>query len=380
MIVNRIATLMIFLTAAAFFTRPAAIAAQSGGGLQITVGPEVTITRGTPENVRQFPYLSVFGNDFIIAISHHADAHINEPADGLVISRDGGKTFSENFQGPAGFHLESAPIRLRDGRLWAMMYPAYYNPADPRAAHTRIWTSPDAGRSWTATSATLHLPRTPERPWKGSNWCGFQFHRSFFEMPDGSLQGAVYGRFPKEKHCNYWIKSTDGGLNWHVVSLIATPAPGITAKSFEGAGEPAAVQCPDGSLLCVFRQGSFLPMLQTRSTDGGKSWSKPETLPGVAPDVTQSVNPDLCLMRDGVLVLSYGRPGCRLLFSVDGCGRRWSNPTTIYEGKTTGYTGVREIAPGRLLVVGDTGAKFKPADRFVQTIWGKTVEVKRANR
>jgi len=49
-------------------------------------------------------------------------------------------------------------------------------------------------------------------------------------------------------------------------------------------------------------------------------------------------------------VLSYGRPKTRMLFSLDGSGRNWGNLTETFD-HGTGYTGVREVAPNRLLVI-----------------------------
>ena len=79
-----------------------------------------------------------------------------------------------------------------------------------------------------------------------------------------------------------------------------------------------AITAADGSLLVVMRIGSSQPVYQTRSTDGGLTWGTPTTLPGVASADTYSVDPDLALMANGPLVLSYGRPTTNLIFSLDG--------------------------------------------------------------
>jgi hypothetical protein len=41
------------------------------------------------------------------------------------------------------------------------------------------------------------------------------------------------------------------------------------------------------------------------------------------------------------------------MFSIDGKGDRWTKRTTIFEGPSTCYTAIREVAPGRLLYVHD---------------------------
>jgi hypothetical protein len=95
----------------------------------------------------------------------------------------------------------------------------------------------------------------------------------------------------------------------------------------------------------------------------------------VNPDTTYSVDPDLCLMSNGVLVLSYGRPGNKLLFSLDGNGEAWGYGQNIYSGRSSGYTGIREISPGRLLMVGDEGANWQSPAAY--RIWGVSLDVTR---
>ena len=44
------------------------------------------------------------------------------------------------------------------------------------------------------------------------------------------------------------------------------------------------------------------------------------------------VMPDLRTLDCGVMALSYGRPGVRLTFSLDGTGKEWTTPISIIEG------------------------------------------------
>ena len=101
-------------------------------------------------------------------------------------------------------------------------------------------------------------------------------------------------------------------------------------------------------------------MQSARSTDDGRTWSAPSLMP----DTAKSVEPDLCLMSNGILAMSYGRPGVRIMFSPDGNGKTWTSPTTIYNDTffkqgdkflhtTYGYTSIKEVSPGRLLYVYD---------------------------
>ena len=99
----------------------------------------------------------------------------------------------------------------------------------------------------------------------------------------------------------------------------------------------------------LMRNQSGRPMHTVRSTDGGQTWTPPQRLPRYA----ASVFPDLTLMSNGILACSFGRPGCHLMFSVDGGGEKWTSRTTLFEGPSTCYTAIREVAPGKLLYIHD---------------------------
>ena len=69
------------------------------------------------------------------------------------------------------------------------------------------------------------------------------------------------------------------------------------------------------------------------------------------------VFPALIRLDCGVMVLSYGRPGISLTFSVDGAGRNWTAPFCMLAGDsrelgkhTDGYTSMLAIGPDRLLL------------------------------
>ena len=89
--------------------------------------------------------------------------------------------------------------------------------------------------------------------------------------------------------------------------------------------EPALELLPDGSLFAVLRttDGNGVgPLFKTRSTDQGRTWVKPE------PFTETGVLPRLLQLTNGDLVLSSGRPGVDLRFSIDN-GQTWSPATTL---------------------------------------------------
>lgn len=68
------------------------------------------------------------------------------------------------------------------------------------------------------------------------------------------------------------------------------------------------------------RQGAALVI--SRSSNEGASWTPARPLVGAGLDVrnVSSADPDLMRMPGGQLILSYGRPGNKILVSTDGNG------------------------------------------------------------
>jgi hypothetical protein len=127
-----------------------------------------------------------------------------------------------------------------------------------------------------------------------------------------------------------------------------------------------------GRLIALLRTGSnktfaHNPIYQTESDDEGMTWSVPHPLG------FENVDPDLIEMKNGVLVASCGwrtmesrvnltsEPkrigaghGNYLAFSHDG-GESWTDVTQVTDTPSSCYTTVREIEPGKLLLVYDIG-------------------------
>ena len=166
------------------------------------------------------------------------------------------------------------------------------------------------------------------------------------------------------------VESTDAGKTWTFVNTIAFRH----GEPGDGFCEPALMWVPDGSLLCVLRRGGRLPLAQCRSVDQGRSWSRPELLPG------HGVDPDLCLMANGVLACTFGRPGLHIMFSLDGCGRKWGDLTQIGDWRSSTYMGMAEIARDELLVVYDRNDTplGHEADLKISYLGSTTVTVTRA--
>jgi heat shock protein HslJ len=141
--------------------------------------------------------------------------------------------------------------------------------------------------------------------------------------------------------------SSDGGRTWQQSAVIEPPDP--MPKVYEGFGEPAIAELPDGALWMVFRT-VFGELWQCTSRDGGLTWGSPcptgLASPLANPRVARVPGSDAV-----VLVWNLAKPGHSrawgrgpsanniwgprqpLVFAIskDGC-KTWSCPTVIHDG------------------------------------------------
>lgn len=265
------------------------------------------------------------------------------------LSRDGGQSW-EPFTQPTHYGF---PVTLSGGQVRSFSYILWHRPDG--STYGLMSDLAPGSRVWTAErESEFHLPPTTTHP---NNVCGMIFDRSVFREPDGALLATMYGRFAGDTNDrSIVVRSTDSGENWEYVSTIGYD-PSLPG---EGLNEPVMARVADGSLLAIMRTASRSPMYQSRSTDNGLTWSPPQRLQGA------SVDPDICLMQNGTLACSFGRPIVNIMFSLDGSGYNWTDPIVVYDSKgdSTCYTGLREIAGGgplgRLLLVYDTNPSGSP--------------------
>lgn len=193
--------------------------------------------------------------------------------------------------------------------------------------------------------------------------------RRILATMNGLLEGRPEGGF----HRTVLLESTDGGHTWRFVSVIAARR----APSHQGYYGAGLVKLDDGSLLAVCQTEFANPriIVQCRSADGGLTWSDPKPCPGVpridpstlhyeTPDGRRASfsgthqHPRLLRLANGVLVLTYGRPGIQVAFSADGRGERWDHVETILPlgyrysygvyDCTSGKPGIVPLGPDRI--------------------------------
>ena len=173
---------------------------------------------------------------------------------------------------------------------------------------------------------------------------------------DGSLGMPAYA-WSKTGSRSLWLKSADGGRNWHVASVIATGADMRACNAAPTAPwlETAVERTSDGQLLAAIRTGSSSQsaIVSARSADNGATWSPVQRLlAGPARRLVPGKAPGLRLLPNGVLVLltAHSKDHCRVYVSADGAGRQWSDGY-IVTSQSGGNTSMVAIGSDKLLVI-----------------------------
>jgi BNR repeat-like domain len=332
----------------------------------------------------QFPFAQSFPSPtgglgprvVLLSYSEHLDSGVVPEL--LVTQRsvDGGKTFT-----PLATAVPiSSMSQLADGSLVAMDYRTTV--VGSRVFQTTFWRSHDYGATWNQQNGTISA---------ADSYDALFFHRGIVAGRDGSLLAAIYGyRTGDPKFRSMLARSSDDGVTWQIVSTIATSPAGAT---IEGRDEPTIIRASNGDLVAVMRQSAPINpavcngsrqgagLVISRSSNDGATWTTPASLVGAGLNTynVSSADPDLMMMPGGQLILSYGRPGNKILVSADGNGRTWSNLTSTMTGTSSGYTSIVPLSENSALQVGDLGSNWCfPAGSGVHTvgIWSKTVDIR----
>lgn len=161
------------------------------------------------------------------------------------------------------------------------------------------------------------------------------------ELEDGDVLLALGGRDHDSHSVCFVVRSRDRGRSWDRPVQAAR----VSDLVFS---EPSVVATPEVRLLLFAREELTGYIYQCESSDGGRTWSRPEPLPfwGYPTHST-------CL-ADGRIVIVYGRRkepfGIRAAVSEDG-GRSWGSEFVIRDdlpSPNLGYPSVIEYAPGKL--------------------------------
>jgi len=205
---------------------------------------------------------------------------------------------------------------------------------DERKAELGSWLirSEDGGKTWSQRIATnVNSPHGPT------------------QLADGRLLYAGKQLWTDDKKIGV-CESTDDGKTWTWLADIPNREGDTVLKGYH---ELHAVETDNGTIVAHIRnhnKANAGSTLQTKSTNGGKSWSIPRP-------ITYGLPSHLLKLRDGRLLMSYGHRrapfGNQARVSSDH-GETWSEPMIISGdgmGADLGYPSTVELDDGSLLTV-----------------------------
>ena len=188
-------------------------------------------------------------------------------------------------------------------------------------------------REWVEETADVNMPGAVRAVTNDGNVLVFPWIQRIKIAPDGTLWGIdhslrVVDGALRTPLAIVFLRSTDYGHTWNFISEIPYQ-PDKEADSLwdknDGFEEPNITFLPDGSVFCLIRtsEEKAEPMYQSRSTDNGRTWSKPVVFDDLG------VWPALLTLKNGVTLASYGRPGLYLRATNDPDGRSWGGRVTV---------------------------------------------------
>lgn len=379
--------------------------------LKVEVSPAVVVLQGPRGETRwgryQFPTVHRLADGRLLSTVHvdEDSVHAYGKPKALLVSPDNGTNWTPDPGAEATPHglrlprgqwlrlhtpaaLDTASLSLPEPLGTLVMYRQNYTAYRLRDLPSElrlIFFDRFSDGQWRTESTEMHDPDGWRYEVSGKFpriWWG-----DMRRLRDGSVAAVVYPtgsgqQKPLRLGVTAW-RSTDLGKTWRLQGRIPwTPDVVADPKHAErnGFAEPAFEVLRDGSLYAVLRttDGNGIgPMYASRSRDNGRTWSSPQV---IAP---AGVLPRLLRLRNGVLVMSSGRPGVQLRFSRSGMGDDWSPAHDLLAGDATkphqvscGYTDLVALDKDSFLVVYSWFRRPSADGSLRKTVLATTVRVR----
>ena len=300
----------------------------------------------------------------------------------LMRSHDNGKSWTWPevvLDGPID-DRDAGLLETKQGTLLATTFTSLaYEPILNRALREGGWPK-DRLAAWQAANNRLNaeqrmvalgtwMTRSTDGgvTWSGRYDCKVNSPHGPIQLSDGRLLYA--GKELWEENPRIGVaESQDDGQTWKWLSEIPT-RDGDNNSEYH---ELHAVECTNQKIVVHIRNHNrkdSRETLQTESTDGGKTWTRPKSI-GV-----WGLPSHLLRLRDGRLMMSYGyrrKPfGNQVRLSSDS-GKSWSNPITISADGAAGdlgYPSTVELADGSFLTVWYEKLKGSTVAQLRQAHW-----------
>lgn len=328
-------------------------------GLDVTLSAPVLVAEGKKTDILCMPTVTRLANgDLVVVMMNQTDVP-HYPVTGVAsFSSDGGLSWTEPV---AIKHWGGVNLRLASGDELLLPFNMAASPDGIVSNHP--YNLIPKGERRLEGKVGLEVTGFPERPATGrieGTLCGgFGFDGQTLKLRNGRHFATLYGGYRTGGIRIIGAESGDG-IHWKVVGTIARRAGKVNERG-EGPSEAALARLKDGRLMCIYRVDSNLTYGQTWSSDEGRTWTEP-----VACNGPMSVEPNLAVLRDGMVLLAGGRPGARLWINRDGTGKDWQEVDMIrhryrYQsegaknGDTTGYNKIALLDESHLLYVDDYG-------------------------
>ena len=367
--------------------------------MTVTVGKTIEIT--SSKRYCWYPTVHRFSTGEILVTMRMSpdEVHPEGEFSAYCISGDGGQTWSQRYTMGAGANVDAAYTQVPppDGTLLSLGAgygsPTAHPPGQAQEFHIAVTRYSRGGMESTQIRDAVLRLRAPVQlepmmlfdlgtrdASKLETAPEVTPFGAIIDGLDGGLLTTAYCKAEKDgRQQVILLRSRDLGKTWDecgVIAGLAVNEKPTTWMGDEGPNETAIVRLADQRLYAIFRTGGNALMGQTWSSDDGKTWAQP------VPIGFKGVSPHLRRLSDGILACTTGRPGpVTILFNADGRGESWSHATELFKGRSTCYSDVVELEPGKLLVVYDSvpyGPHQIPySDRGARnTIYGTFVEIR----